>query len=104
MTPTSVVAVFRSHPGLFDLDSVELPNLWWGHLFGTVKANIHLSARMLLPYPDALESARIMQASARGERLPTKLHFLTDTAWKMSCDEAALFKELCRHLLRNAID
>lgn len=104
MTPTSVVAVFRSHPGLFDLDSVELPSLWWGHLFGTVKANIHLSARMLLPYPDALESARIMQASARGEPLPTKGHFLTDTAWTMSCDEAALFKESCRHLLRNAID
>ena len=103
MTPTAVVAVFRSHPGLFDLDSVELPNLWWGHLFSAIKGNIHLTARMLLPYPDALESARVMQAAARGEPPPSKGHFLTDTAWTMSCDEAALFNESCRHHRRNTI-
>jgi hypothetical protein len=98
--PTSMVALFRSQPGLFDLDTVELPNQWWGALFRSVSANIHLTARLLLPYPDALEAARVMQAYARGENVPTKGQFLTDSAWSLACDEAAIFQESCRHLFR----
>ncbi|KVP75080.1 hypothetical protein WJ96_04765 [Burkholderia ubonensis] len=103
MKPTSVVALFRSHPGLFDLDSVELPNQWWGKLFRSVSANIHLTARLLLPYPDALEAARVLQACTRGEPVPDKGLFLTDSAWNLARDEAALFQESCRHLFRDAL-
>lgn len=99
--PTSVVALFHSQPGLFDLDTVELPNQWWGSLFRSVSANIHLSARMLLPYPDALEASRVLQACARGEAAPNKGHFLSDSAWSLAHDEAAIFQESCRHLFRN---
>ncbi|MBU9199932.1 hypothetical protein KTD31_00765 [Burkholderia multivorans] len=99
--PTGVVALFRSHPALFDLDTVELPNFWWANLFRPVSANIHLSARMLLPYPDALEAVRLMQAFLRKEQLPGKGLFLTDAAWGMALDEATLFQESCRHLFRD---
>lgn len=101
--PTSVVALFRTHPGLFDLDTVELPNMWWSWLFQPVKANIHLTARMLLPYPDALEVARVMQSGTRGEPLPGKGFFLSDAAWSLACDEATLFQESCRHLFRDEL-
>lgn len=101
MKPTSVVALFRSHPGLFDLDSIELPNQWWGALFRSVSANIHLTARLVLPYPDALEAARVLQACTRGEAVPSKGQFLSDSAWSLAYDEAAIFQESCRHLFPN---
>ena len=101
-TPTSVVALFRSHPGLFDLDTLELPNMWWGSLFRSVTANVHLSARLVLPYPDALEAARVLQGYVRGDLVPGKGQFLSDSAWSLACDEAAIFQETCRHRFLNA--
>lgn len=103
MKATSVVALFRSHPGLFDLDTVELPNHWWGKLFRSVSANLHLTARLLLPYPDALEAARLLQAYTRGEPVPDKGLFLSDSAWNLARDEAALFQESCRHQFKDAL-
>jgi hypothetical protein len=102
LTPTSVVALFRTHPGLFDLDEVALPSQWWGKLFGHSPANIHVTARMLLPYPDAIEVSRVMQACTRAEPTPDKGHFLSDTAWSLALDEATLFQESCRHLFKDA--
>jgi hypothetical protein len=102
MTPTSVVALFRTHPGLFDLDEVALPSPWWGKLFRHASANIHVTARMLLPYPDALEVSRVMQACTRAEPTPGKGHFLSDTAWSLALDEATLFQESCRNLFKDA--
>jgi len=101
MTPTSVVALFGTHPGLFDLDTVELPNQWWGSLFRSVSANIHLTARMLLPYPDALEASRVLQACTRGEPAPSAGHFLSDSAWSLAHDEASIFRETCRNQFPN---
>lgn len=101
LKPTSVVALFRTHPGLFDLDEVALPNQWWGSLFLFSSAHIHLTARMLQPYTDALEAARVMQACTRGEPVPDKGYFLSDTAWNMALDEATLFQESCRHLFKD---
>lgn len=98
---TSMVAVFRSHPEVFDLDTIELPNFWWSEVFRSVAANIHLTARLLLPYPDALEAARVLQAYTRGQPVPDKGLFLSDTAWTLARDEAALFQESCRHLFKN---
>lgn len=97
--PTSLVALFRGQPDIFDLDQIELPNSWWGYLFRACDANIHLSARMVLPYPDALEAARTMRDYLHG-KMPSKGQFLSDAAWTLSCDEAALFKESCRHAFR----
>lgn len=93
----AAVALFRSHPEVFDLDQVELPNSWWGELFRPVAANVYLSARMLLPYPDALEAARVLSASARGEPPPARTGFLSDHAWAWARDAGALFQETCRH-------
>ncbi len=90
--PTAVVALFRSQPELFDLDTIELPHQWWGSLFRAVAANIHLSARLVLPYPDALEAARTMQSVVRQEP-EAECHFLSDTAWSLARDEAYLFQE-----------
>lgn len=101
--PTSLIALFRGSPDIFDLDQVELPNSWWGYLFRSAAANIHLSARMVLPYPDALEAARTMHSYLHG-KVPRKGQFLSDAAWTLSCDEAALFKESCRHAFRSAFD
>ncbi len=98
--PTCVVALFRSHPELFDLDSIEMPNHWWGHLFQSTQANIHLTARAILPYPDALEATQVMAEYCRGNPVPNRGRFLSDTAWTMACDEAALFKESCRHAFK----
>src|SRR5690606_29723053 len=63
--PTCAIALFRSRPEVFEQESIELPPQWWGDLFMPVHANIRITARMLVPYPDALEAARIMQAAAR---------------------------------------
>lgn len=95
--PSAVVALFRSHPSVFDLDTLELPPHWWGELFRSVQGNINLSARMLLPYPDALEAAELLEASARGEPHPDRGHFLSDAAWAWAGDEGLLFQESCRH-------
>jgi len=99
--PTCVVALFRSHPDVFELDKIELPNQWWGTLFRSVTANIHLSARQILAYPDALECARLLSACARREPMPSKGYFLSDEAWGYASAEAELFKESCRHLFKN---
>lgn len=93
----AVVALFRSRPEVFDLDQLELPNTWWGELFRPINGNVHLSARMLLPYPDALEAARVLHAAARGEPLPTNNGFLSDSGYAWACDAGVLFQETCRH-------
>lgn len=90
------VALFRSNPDVFDYDTLELPNLWWGELLRPVDGNIQLSARLLLPYPDALEAARVLQASARGETLPKRTGFLSDNGWAWATDSGLLFYETCR--------
>lgn len=98
---TTVVALFRSHPGVFDLDELVLPNTWWGELFRSVEANIQLSARLLLPYPDALEAAQVLSHAASGSALSSKHHFLSDNGWAWARDCGELFKESCRNLNRH---
>lgn len=94
----ATVALFRSHPGVFDLDELELPSQWWGELFRGVPGNIQMHARMLLPYPDALEAARVLQASATGGDTAIERHFLSDNGWGWAYNAGALFQETCRHL------
>ena len=100
---TATVAVFRSHPGVFDVDAVELPNQWWGELFRPVTGNIRLASRMLLPYPDALEAASVMQAFANAETPPQRGLFLSDATWHWAHSEGVLFHETCRHMYSDDI-
>lgn len=97
LEPFAAVALFRSHPEVFDLDELVLPDLWWAEVCRPLPGTIHLTTRMLLPYPDALEAARVLHASARGEPLPEAGFFLTDNAWAWATDAGALFQESCRH-------
>lgn len=94
----AAVALFRSHPGVFDLDELELPVQWWGELFRGVPGNVQMEARMLLPYPDALEAARVLQASATGKETNIERHFLSDNGWGWAYNAGTLFQETCRHL------
>lgn len=98
---TTAVALFRSHPGVFDLDELVLPNSWWGELFRAVDANIQLSARLLLPYPDALEAAQVLSGTVCGGELSCAHHFLSDNGWAWARDCGELFKESCRNLHRH---
>lgn len=98
--PTSIVALFRTTSDVFDLDSVDIPNSWWGTFFQDISANIYMTGRLVLPYPDALEAARVMQAYVQGNAIPGKSLFITDTHWNMACDEAAYCLESCRHRIQ----
>lgn len=93
-----LVALFRANPDVFDLDSIELPSMWWGELFLPFPGNIRISARLVLPYPDALEAARVLQAAARQESLPDAGYFLSDGTWTFACNEGLLFQDTCRDI------
>lgn len=101
--PTAAVAVFRSHADVFDYDSIELPNWWWAELFRPTAGNIRVASRVLLPYPDALEAARVLEAAANAEALPEQGHFLSDAAWHWAHSEGVLFHETCRHMYSDDI-
>ena len=102
----AAVALFRCRPNIEDFDKITFPVTWWGELFRNIPADIELSpSEMLFAYPDALEAAKLLAASARGEPLPARTGFLTDTGRAWATDAGALFYENCRHrlagLLRN---
>lgn len=99
----AAVAVFRSNPNVFDADTIELPNQWWAELFRPVSGNIRLAARMLLPYPDALEAAGVMEAVANAETPPERGLFLSDATWHWAHSEGILFHETCRHMYSDDI-
>ncbi|MFM0734353.1 hypothetical protein PQQ52_28110 [Paraburkholderia sediminicola] len=101
--PTAAVAVFRSHADVFDYDSIELPNWWWGELFRPTAGNIRLASRVLLPYPDALEAARVLEATANAQAPAEQGLFLSDAAWHWAHSEGVLFHETCRHLYSDDI-
>ncbi|MGF6808425.1 hypothetical protein OKW30_003551 [Paraburkholderia sp. Clong3] len=94
---TAAIALFRSDPSVFDADELDLPNMWWADLFQPIEACIQLAARILLPYPDAIEAARVMQAYANAKAPPLRGHFLSDSAWHWASSEGALFYETRRH-------
>lgn len=101
--PSAAVAVFRSHADVFDYDSIELPAWWWAELFRPTAGNIRLASRVLLPYPDALETARVLEAAANAEPPPERGHFLSDAAWHWAHSEGVLFRETCRHMYSDDI-
>jgi hypothetical protein len=96
--PAAAVAIFRSHAEVFDYDSIALPDLWWAELFRATAGNIKLASRVLLPYPDALEAARVLKAAANAEPPPEQGLFLSDATWHWAHSEGVLFHETCRHM------
>lgn len=101
--PTAAIALFRGHAGVFDYDGIELPQSWWGDLFRPAAGNIRLVSRVLLPYPDALEAARVLEAAANADAPVEQRIFLSDAAWNWAHSEGMLFHETCRHLYSDDI-
>lgn len=90
-TPTGVVALFRTTPHVFDLDSLVLPDQWWFDLFSGFQGKLRVSARVMLPYPDGLEAARALQAAARDQMIQPSNNFLSDGVWTWACNEGLAF-------------
>jgi hypothetical protein len=97
-TPTSVVALFRSHPGVVDLEKLDLPYTWWGEMFLSIQGNVRLEGSLLLSYPDSLDIAVAQQAGSRGEPLPTG-HFTRDIGW--AYETGIVFEETARSQFSN---
>lgn len=93
-TPTAVVALFRSNPSVWDLETLEVPGLWWGELFMGTEGNTRLEGKELLAYPDALEAALAMQAGANGDPIPETNYFLNDLSGRH--EMGVRFTEICR--------
>lgn len=96
---TSVVALFCSRFGTFEVDKPLIPASWWASLLYRPEHCIHVGGEQLWPYPEALEAARLMQASARGEALPSGQYFLSNAAYRASLLESTQFQEKHHRLL-----
>lgn len=92
------VALFRARPDVFDLEDLEVPNMWWARLFSHDTGKIRISSQMLLNYPAALEAGRVMLASARDGNAPPRTGFLSDELWGMAWNAGSLFQETTRRL------
>lgn len=90
---TAVIALFRTHPGVLEAESLELPAMWWAELFARTCGSVRIEGRLLLSYPDALDVAREMEAGALGQPSPGGL-FTTELGWAR--DLGAIFHETCR--------
>lgn len=74
----------------------EVPDSWLGWRFSTLPEDemMHISARMVLPYPDALEAARVMRdIVATGESAATTTAFLSPSAHTWACEAARAFRD-----------
>lgn len=100
----AAVALFRKSPEAHDLEELDISPLWWGELFLPVAGSIEISARILLPYTDALETSRVMQSAARGAYLPERSMFIGDAHWAFATNEGLLFQETCRGRSPNHAD
>ena len=62
----SLVALFRSQPDL-DIDNLMVPAIWWAKLFAGSNADAYFTAHPLQPYPEALETCRLLDDAANGK-------------------------------------
>lgn len=67
--PTAVVALFRTHPDIYEYETLEMPPMWWGELFHR-SGSTYLEGNMLMSYPDALDVAAAMAAGSAGKPAP----------------------------------
>lgn len=82
-----VIAVFRAE-GQTTIGDIE--NEWWSHLFSAIPAtdSVHISARILLPLPDAIEAAQCLLPGSR----PPPLYFLQDDARAWAIGAGLVFR------------
>lgn len=90
------VAIFESVLDEEEAAALELPAMWWARVLQHVDVQLHVSARVLLPYTDAIEAGRCAQTAAQGRSTPTRGLFLSDATWTWAWNEGVLFKESCR--------
>jgi len=89
------VALFRATPDAPDPDQHDISHDWWATLFSETpqQDSVYLSARMLLPYPDALEAAQVLYRTAFKGKPPTQLaRFLSDDAWAWAVDAGLQYR------------
>lgn len=89
------IALCRTSPDLPDAESHTLTAEWWAALFGDIplQDTVHISSRMLLPYPDALEAARVLYGIAATGTPPIKPPgFLSDHAWAWAIDAGLQYR------------
>lgn len=92
--PTAVVALFRTHAAVVDIEALEVSPLWWGELFMGTYGNIYMESQPLMAYPDAIDTATALQAGSRG--LPGPLHGLFRSELSGAYDHGIVFAENCR--------
>lgn len=90
------VALFKCSPEVFHLEGIDLPTAWWARLFEHSEGSVHVSSRVVQPYPDALETARELLKGATGAAEPVENHFINDTTAEWARGSGALFRESCR--------
>lgn len=78
-----------------DPEPPVIDDSWLGALFRHLPADnmLHVSARMILPWTDAVSAALVLRsaASAPGETPENPGAFLTDHAWSWACDAGRAF-------------
>lgn len=103
LTITSAVALFRSHPDVFEAESLEVPYTWWGDVFASVDGSIRMAGNRLYALPDALEAVRVMHASASRTQLPEHGDFLSTHDRSIAISEGTTFFDQCRQLIEEDI-
>lgn len=93
---TAAVALFKTHPGVFDLNEIEMPDAWWANLLIGIPGSMNVSSRMLLPYPDALDAAQCMLAAATEQPSPDAV-FIGATAKLYAETTGSLYLEGIRN-------
>ncbi len=89
------IAVFRAAADAPDPADHDIEHAWWATLFSAtpLQDTVYLSARMLLPYPDALEAARVLYSTATAGKPPVqRAAFLTDHAWAWAVDAGLQYR------------
>ncbi|MFY2597367.1 hypothetical protein ACOTHJ_15615 [Achromobacter xylosoxidans] len=96
------VALFECSLDDHEAQSLEIPSMWWARVLSPVDAQLHVSARALMPYPDAIEAGRCAQSAAQGRNVPKRGFFQSDTSWSWAWNEGVLFRESCRNVFPHA--
>lgn len=78
-----------------DSQWLQLPDFWWVHLVGQLPGNLLLQTHRLMPYPEAVEAARIMCDTAGVESFKMgRPSFVRQIDIEQAKDKARHFREL----------
>lgn len=96
---SAALAVFEVPESFFGLEEAHIAPQWWSDLFFPTAGAIKLTARLMLPYPQAQEAARIMLDCATEKNPDMKSWFLPDPAKSWALQEGLLFLHNCQSQL-----